>query len=117
MAEEVIVAAADNDVEAEIIAGRLRAEGIPVRIRYESQTGVPRQIAPSGLGFGPGGFRVAVPAEHAGAAREILSDTEPGPSRRSPLFRAIALIVLAAFVLVWIPGVIGTLQALFSLTR
>lgn len=117
MAEEVIVAVADHEVEAEIIAGRLRAEGIPVRIRYDSQTGVPRQIAPSGLGFGPGAFRVAVPVERAGAARELLSDTEPEPARRSPLFRVVALIVLAAFVLVWVPGVIGTLQALFGVGR
>jgi len=63
---------ADSEVDAEIIASRLRAEGIPVRVRYDSQSGVPRQIAPSGLGFGPGGFRVAVPAEHAAAARELL---------------------------------------------
>lgn len=114
MAEEVIVGATDSEVDAEIIASRLRAEGIPVRVRYDSQAGVPRQIAPSGLGFGPGGFRVAVPAEHAAAARELLSDVEQRPPSRSPLFRVIATIVLVSFVLVWIPGVIGALQALFG---
>ena len=113
-AEEVIVGATDSEVDAEIIASRLRAEGIPVRVRYDSQAGVPRQIAPSGLGFGPGGFRVAVPAEHAAAAQELLSDVEPRPSSRSPLFRAIAIIVLVSFVLVWVPGIIGALQALFG---
>jgi len=113
MAEEVIVGTADSEVDAEIIASRLRAEGIPVRVRYDSQSGVPRQIAPSGLGFGPGGFRVAVPAEHAAAARELLADVEPPARRRSPLFRVIAILVLLAFVLVWIPGVIGALQVLF----
>jgi hypothetical protein len=114
MAEEVVVGAADSEVSAEIIASRLRAEGIPVRVRYDSQAGVPRPIAPSGLGFGPGGFRVAVPAEHGAAARELLADVEPPPSHRSPLFRAIAIIVLVSFVLVWIPGVIGALQVLFG---
>lgn len=114
MAEEVIVGTADSEVDAEVIASRLRAEGIPVRVRYDSQAGVPRQIAPSGLGFGPGGFRVAVPAEHAAAARELLSDGEPLRSRRSPLFRAIAIIVLVSFVLVWVPGIIGALQAVFA---
>lgn len=117
MGEEVIVAAADSEVDAEVIAGRLRAEGIPVRVRYDSQIGVPRQIAPSGLGFGPGGFRVAVSAEHAVAARDLLSDIETRPSRRSAPFRAIAVVVLASFVLVWVPGVIGALQALFGSGR
>ena len=117
MAAEVIVGTTDSEIEAEIVASRLRAEGIPVRVRYDSQAGVPRPIAPSGLGFGPGGFRVAVPAEHAAAARELLSDVEPPPRRRSPLFRAIAIIVLVSFVLVWTPGVIGALQVLFGVGR
>lgn len=114
MVEEVIVGVADSEIAAEIIASRLRAEGIPVRVRYDSQAGVPRQIAPSGLGFGPGAFRVAVPAEHADAARETLADVEPPPRHRSPLFRVIAILVLIAFVLVWIPGVIGALQTVFG---
>ncbi len=117
MATEVVVATADGEVDAEIIASRLRAENIPVRIRYDSAAGVPRQIAPSGLGFGPGAFRVAVPAEHAAAARELLSDVEPLRSRRSALFRAIAIVLLVSFVLVWVPGVIGALLALFGSPR
>ena len=117
MAAEVIVGAVDSEVDAEIIASRLRAAGIPVRVRYDSQAGVPRQIAPSGLGFGPGAFRVAVPADHAAAARELLSDVEPRRSSRSPVFRGIAIVVLVSFVLVWIPGVIGALQALFGSGR
>jgi hypothetical protein len=117
MAEEVVVAVADGEVDAEIIAGRLRAESIPVRIRYDSQAGIPRQIAPSGVGFGPGAFRVVVPAEHAAAARDLLDDVEPGPAGRSPVFRAIAIIVLVSFVLVWVPGIIGALLALFGPPR
>lgn len=117
MEPEVVVAATDGEVDSEIIAGRLRAENIPVRIRYDSPAGIPRQIAPSGLGFGPGAFRVTVPAEHVAAARELLSDVETRPSRRSPLFRAIAIVLLASFVLVWVPGVIGALLALFGSPR
>ena len=115
--EEVVVATADNEVEAEVIASRLRAANIPARIRYDSQAGIPRQIAPSGLGFGPGAFRVAVPAEHAAEARELVSEVETRPSRRSPVLRAIAIVVLISFALVWIPGVIGALAALFGSSR
>ena len=115
--EEVVVATADNEVEAEVIASRLRAANIPARIRYDSQAGIPRQIAPSGLGFGPGAFRVAVPAQDATAARELISDVERVPTRRSPLLRAIAIAVLVSFALVWVPGVIGTLAALFGSPR
>lgn len=114
MAAEEIVGTVDNEVEAEIIANRLRVAGIPVRIRYDSQEGVPRQIAPSGLGFGPGAFRVAVPAEHAGEARDLLAGVDPRPASRSPLFRAVAIVVLVSFVLAWIPGLLNLLQAVFG---
>lgn len=115
--EEVVVATADNEVEAEVIASRLRTANIPARIRYDSQAGIPRQIAPSGLGFGPGAFRVAVPAQDAAAARELISDVESRPPRRSPVLRAIAIVVLVSFALVWVPGVIGALAAVFGLPR
>ena len=115
--DEVIVGTADSEIDAEIVASRLRAEGIPVRVRYDSQAGVPRQIAPAGLGYGPGGFRIAVPSEHAVAARDILADVEPLSRRRSPVFRAVAILVLVAFVLVWIPGVIGALQEVLGIGR
>ena len=114
---EVVVATADSEVDAEVIASRLRAANIPARIRYDSQAGIPRQIAPSGLGFGPGAFRVAVPTEHAAAARDLVSDVETRRSRRSPLFRATAIALLVAFALVWVPGVIGALAALFGSPR
>ena len=114
MSEEVIVGTADSEVAAEIIASRLRAEGIPVRVRYDSQVGVPRQIAPSGIGFGPGAFRVAVPGDRADEARAVLADVEPEPARRNPLFRAVALVLLVAFVLVSIPGAINGVLALFG---
>ncbi|HEY8657311.1 MAG TPA: DUF2007 domain-containing protein [Candidatus Limnocylindria bacterium] len=114
MTAEQVIATTDSELDAEIIASRLRAEGIPARVRYESQSGVPRQIAPSGLGFGPGGFRISVPAEQAVAARDVLADVGPPSRSRSPLFRAIAIAVLISFVLVWVPGVVGALQAVFG---
>lgn len=117
MTEEVTVGTADSEVEAEIIAGRLRAENIPVRIRYDSQAGIPRQVAPSSVGFGPGAFRVVVLAEHAAAARDLLADVDAPPSSRRPLFRAVAMLVLISFVLVWVPGIIGALQAVFGSPR
>jgi hypothetical protein len=115
--DEVIVAAADSEPVAEVIAGRLRAEGIAVRVRYDSQAGIPRQIAPAGLGFGPGAFRVAVVAGDADRARELLADAEPLRRGRSPTFRAVALVLLIAFVLVWIPGIIDAVRAFSELIR
>jgi hypothetical protein len=115
--DEVIVAVADSEPIAELIAGRLRAEGILARVRYESQAGIPRQIAPAGLGFGPGAFRVAVLVGDADRAREILADAEPLDRRRSPVFRAVALLLLISFVLVWIPGILDEIRALFHVAR
>lgn len=114
MVEEAIVGTTDNEIEAEIIASRLRSEGIPVRVRYESQAGIPRQIAPAGLGFGLGGFRIAVPAAQADAARALLSDVEAPSSRRRPMLRAIAILVLISFVLSFVPGILNLLQAFFG---
>jgi Putative prokaryotic signal transducing protein len=115
--EEAIVAAADSEPIAEVIAGRLRAEGIPVRVRYESQVGIPRQIAPAGLGFGLGAFRIAVAARDAERAREVLAEAEPRDRRRSPVFRAVAVLVLIAFVLVWIPGILDEIRSFLDLVR
>ena len=115
--DEVIVAAVDSEPIAELMAGRLRAEGIVARVRYESQAGIPRQIAPAGLGFGAGGFRVAVLAHDADRARELLADAQPLERGRSPAFRALALILLIAFVLVWIPGILDEVRILFDLGR
>jgi len=112
--DEVIVAAVDSEPVAELIAGRLRAEGIAARVRYESQAGIPRQIAPAGLGFGPGGFRVAVVAHDADRARELLADAQPLEHRRSPVFRAVATVLLVAFVISFVPGILGLIQALFG---
>lgn len=93
--EEVVVATVDNEPVAELIAGRLRVEGIAVRVRYESQAGIPRQLVPGALGFGPGAFRVSVAANHAGRSREILGEAEPAPSRDRPVVRIVSAIVLA----------------------
>ncbi|MEA2660549.1 MAG: putative prokaryotic signal transducing protein [Chloroflexota bacterium] len=115
--EEVIVAAADSEPTAEIIASRLRVEGIAVRVRYDSQAGIPRQIAPAGLGFGPGAFRIAVPVTDAERAREILADAEPEVRRRSAAFRVVAAVVLISFVLAWIPGVLEAIRIVLGLGR
>jgi hypothetical protein len=115
--EEVIVAAADSEPVAELIAGRLRAEGIVARVRYESQAGIPRQIAPVGLGFGLGGFRVAVVASDAGRARELLAEAAPEPYRKRPVLRAIATLLLIALLLSFIPGVLQLASILFGLDR
>lgn len=115
--EEVIVAAVDSEPIAELIAGRLRAEGIAARVRYESQAGIPRQIAPAGLGFGPGGFRVAVVASDAGRARELLGEGAPEAYRRRSVLRAVATLVLVALLLSFIPGVVQLLGILFGLDR
>jgi len=113
----VVVAAVASEAVAELMAGRLRAEGIAARVRYDSQAGIPRQIAPAGLGFGPGAFRVAVVAGDADRARELLADAEPLRRGRSPAFRAVAVVLLIAFVLVWIPGIIDAIRAFFEPAR
>ena len=113
----MVVAAVDSEAVAELIAGRLRAEGIAARVRYDSQAGIPRQIAPAGLGFGPGAFRVAVVAGDADRARALLADAEPRRRGRSPAFRAVAVVLLIAFVLVWIPGIVDAVRAFFELAR
>lgn len=114
MPGEVIVAAADSEVIAEVLASRLRAEGIEPRVFYDSQAGIPRQIAPSGLGFGPGAFRVAVAERYAERARQLLADAGRTPGRSRPVLRAIATILLILFFATWIPGTIELLRAAFS---
>jgi hypothetical protein len=112
--DEEIVATVDSEPVAELIAGRLRSEGVPARVRFESQTGIPRQMAPVGLGFGPGAFRVAVLAGDAERAREIVAEAEPQERRRSPAFRVVTLLLLIAFVLIWIPGILYEIRGLFG---
>ncbi|HUQ17801.1 MAG TPA: DUF2007 domain-containing protein [Candidatus Saccharimonadales bacterium] len=114
MTDEVIVGTAADEIQAEIIAGRLRAEGIRARVRFESQAGIPRQLAPSGSGYGLGGFRIAVPATEADAARALLSGDEPAVTGRHPVLRAVAILVLVSFVLALVPGLVDLLQAIFG---
>jgi hypothetical protein len=112
--DEAVVATVDTEAIAELIAGRLRDGGIAARVRFDSQTGLPRQISPQGLGFGPGAFRVAVAAHDAGRAREMLRDAGPSSTRPRPVVRAIATILLIGFLLSFIPGVISLVNALFG---
>lgn len=115
--DETIVAAVDSEAIAEVIAGRLRAEGLAVRVRYDSQAGIPRQLQPSGLGFGPGAFRVAVATPDADRAREILGDEAPEPYRRRPVLRVVATILLIVALVALIPGVTLLVSVLFGLDR
>jgi hypothetical protein len=114
MPSEVIVAATDSEAIAEVFASRLRAEGIKPRVFYDSQTGVPRQIAPSGLGFGPGAFRVAVLERDAKRAQRLLKDAGNAPARPRHVVRAVATILLVLFLLTWIPGTIDLLRVAFG---
>jgi hypothetical protein len=113
--DEVIVATVDSEPVAELIAGRLGSEGIPARVRFESQSGIPRQIAPVGLGFGPGAFRVAVFSRDAGRARELLAEAEPQTYRRRPVLRAVATILVILVLLSFMPGLIQAIAMLFGL--
>jgi hypothetical protein len=110
----VIVGAFDSEAVAEVFASRLQADGIQSRVFYDSQAGIPRQIAPSGLGFGPGAFRVAVAERHAERARQLLAKAGDSPVRSRPVVRAIATVLLIAFLLTWIPGTIELLRTAFS---
>lgn len=112
--DEAIVATVDTEAVAELIAGRLRAEGIGARVRFESQAGIPRQIAPQGLGFGPGAFRVAVAARDTGRAREILGEAERPTYRRRPVLRMIATMLLIIALLGLIPGVVMLVDVLLG---
>lgn len=44
-------------------------------------------------------------------------DAEPLRRGRSPLFRAVALVLLVAFVLVWIPGIIDAIRVFLDPAR
>ncbi len=56
-------------IEANIVAGRLETEGIPVKFRYEA-VGVIYGLTLDGLGK----VEVLVPAEYIGRALEVLAD-------------------------------------------
>ncbi|MBN2397353.1 MAG: DUF2007 domain-containing protein [Deltaproteobacteria bacterium] len=64
-----IVHVAAGMIEANIVAGRLETEGIPVRFRYEA-VGVIYGLTLDGLGK----VEVLVPAEHVAEALEALAD-------------------------------------------
>jgi len=64
-----IVHVAAGMIEANIVAGRLETEGIPVTFRYEA-VGVIYGLTLDGLGK----VEVLVPAEHIAEALEALAD-------------------------------------------
>lgn len=115
--DEVVVAVVDTEVVAEVIAERLRTEGIAARVRYDSTLGIPRQIAPAGLGLALGAFRVAVSAADAAPAREVIAEAGPRTERSRPVQRAISVLLLIAFVASFIPGTIELFRVLLGLGR
>ncbi len=72
----VDVAWAENDLEAQIIHGRLEAEGIASFV--SNQTGSQLGIANAGDPYGPlfGGRQIAVRPEDAEKARSVLDSIE-----------------------------------------
>jgi hypothetical protein len=76
--------------EAELAAARLRAAGIPVRIRYDSPW--PPFVDP----VWRGGFPVLVPSSRLAEAKDLLADVDS--TARPLLPRVVAIVVIAAFV-------------------
>ena len=99
---DVEVEVTSDEIEAEILRGRLEAEGIPARVAYRSQIGMPRGWSPGGLGFGIGSFSVRVPEAYADQAREVLGPREPVPvpaTTRSKVVTLIAIVLLIGFLI------------------
>jgi hypothetical protein len=97
---DVEVEVTADELEAEIIRGRLEAEGIPARVAHRSSIGVPRGWSPMGLGFGVGSFSVRVPEPYQRQARDVLGTREAPPARmrRPPaVVSLIAILILIGF--------------------
>ena len=67
--EEVVVYVSQGPLAAEVCKAKLEAEGIPVRLRYES---IGRVIGLTVDGLGK--VEVLVPAERADEARALLDE-------------------------------------------
>lgn len=114
---EVEVALVADEVEAEIIRSQLESEGIPARVSYRSQLGLPRGWSPGGLGFGPGSYSIQVPARYAAEARAVIGSGEPErPRPRSPsrVVTIVAILLLIGFLL---PMAMSLIQLIPELTR
>lgn len=99
---DVEVGVTADELEAEIIRALLESEGIPARVAYRSQMGLPRGWSPAGLGFGPGNFAVRVPAQFAAEAREVIGSAEsqrPRPRPPSRVVTIVATLLLIGFLL------------------
>lgn len=89
-----------DEIEAEIIKGRLESEGIPSRVAFRSRYGLPRGWSPTGLGYGSGSFEVRVASELAKDARQLIApDASSRRPRTHPAVRIIATVLLLAFLL------------------
>ena len=65
----VVVCRAPGMVNAQIISGRLQADGIPSRLQYEAIGVISCSLDVDGLGE----VRISVPETFVGQAREILA--------------------------------------------
>ena len=68
----VEVASVGDDEKAEIIAGMLKAEGIPVQVEGPSTTPLPGNLGAFGFS------RVVVPPDRAEEARALIEEHERG---------------------------------------
>ncbi|MBI5956340.1 MAG: DUF2007 domain-containing protein [Chloroflexi bacterium] len=66
----VVVYVASGMLEAQVVKGRLEAEGIPAMLQYDSSAAV-FPVTVDGIGE----VRVLVPEHRAQRAREVLSET------------------------------------------
>lgn len=119
--EEIVVATVDSEPVAELIAGRLRIEGIAVRVRYDSLIGMPRQMMTGALGFAAGTFRVSVTAADAGRARAILAAAErivptdrTAPRAGLPLRRIVSGLLLAGLLYALVASAVQLVPYLFG---
>ena len=69
-ADWVEVAALGQDEQAELVAGRLESEGIPVVVEGPSHTPLPENLGAFGLS------RVLVPPDRAEEARRVIAELE-----------------------------------------
>ena len=95
---EVVVQIYEDEIESEMAASMLRANGIEARVRFRATMGVPRPIAPLRVMAPSGGYELVVVQRDVDAAAALLDASGP-PSARPRRYRWLGLIMLAAFVL------------------
>ena len=95
---EAVVQRFEDELESEMAASMLRANGIDARVRFRATMGVPRPIAPLRVMAPSGEYELVVDPHNVDRAMELLEASGP-PSARPGRYRWLGLIMLAAFVL------------------